>query len=163
MRVAASTNFCDNPLFAWLYFLTRSDNERLWVTNELVGRDDALASAYSRMNLLSNDEMRAMEHAQIAFVSRISREVEIQVASKEEGKEEGKKEIAAKLLSMGMSVRKVMQATLLPRDVVQALADRGRGPGPPEGDAGSPAARGAPSSCAGTPGRLPEDGTPPPP
>lgn len=112
---SGSLDFRDKPLDAWLYLMTRQDEEKVMVTPNLVAKDMALAEGFYRVSHLSPNELESLRAGQMAYMSRMAREVEEFNKGKTEGKIEGEKaakiEIARNLKSMNLSVEQIKAAT----------------------------------------------------
>lgn len=88
-----SLDFRDQPLDAWLYLMTREDEEQVRVTANMTNNDPALAEGFHRISHLSNDERESLHAGKMAFMSRMSREEEKFDEGVVKGKIEGKIEM----------------------------------------------------------------------
>ncbi len=69
-------DFRGRPLEAWLYLMTREDEEQVRVTANMTNNDPALAEGFHRIAHLSQNEKEALHAGKMAYMSRVSREEE---------------------------------------------------------------------------------------
>ena len=69
-------DFRGRPLEAWLYLMTREDEEQVRVTANMTNNDPALAEGFHRIAHLSQNEKEALHAGKMAYMSRMSREEE---------------------------------------------------------------------------------------
>jgi hypothetical protein len=114
-----SRNFKGKPLDAWLYLMTREDQEKVLVTKEITNNDDALAEGFYRISHLSRQELESLHAGKMAYASRISLQEEKFKEGELKGKIEGKIDVVCNLLNMGvLTSKQIAQVSgLTPRQV----------------------------------------------
>ena len=78
-----------SKLEAWLYLLTREDNEKVTVTKEMVANDDAVAHGFYRISNLNEADSRAVEYSKKAYLDEIARIDAGVIRGRDEGLQEG--------------------------------------------------------------------------
>jgi predicted transposase/invertase (TIGR01784 family) len=119
-------DFTENPLYAWLYFLTREDNEKVHVTEKLIANDDALADGYNRLCNLSEEEAKALE-LNMEKTDKVLEDIFLARADGvEEGKEVGREDSAKAMIAEGLDIELISKVTKLPKEYVEKLRDISR-------------------------------------
>ncbi len=126
-----------SKLEAWLYLLTREDNEKVTVTKEMVANDDAVAHGFYRISNLNETDSRAVEYSKKAYLDEIARidagvimgrdeglqeghEKGLQEGH-EKGLQEGRKEVARSMLRANLDVNVIAKLSNLSIEAVKVL------------------------------------------
>jgi predicted transposase/invertase (TIGR01784 family) len=119
----ARLDFRGRPLEAWLYLMTRDDKEKVMVTQELVSEDDALAEGFHRLSHLTEAEAEGLHAGQVAFASRLDRELEKFEEGEKKGEKKAKIEIAREMLTDNVTLSTIVRYTGLSIDDIEALRE----------------------------------------
>ncbi len=114
-------DFSDDPLGAWLFLMTREDEEKVRVTDELVARDKHVAEGFHRVSHLTTDETESLFKGKMAFMSRMSREEERYEEGKEEGRTAERQENIRFMLTMGVPSDKICAQFKISIDALEQI------------------------------------------